>query len=163
MGEYLVAFLPVRDCLANRGYDPGRRDAKRHRRYAADIPLARANELVPVGDPRGPHLDQDLIAGQRARIGEVDRLDGTGQLLDPGGEHSQTSLSVIWPCRTGARQSTSDDFADASVVLAGVSVLSSRRSTRPARRWLPSANGPDRSYLRRDLDLQRRDRHPGEK
>ncbi len=88
MGENLVPFLPVPDCLANRGYDPGRRDAERHRRCAADIPLARANELVPVGDPRGPHLDQDLIAGQRARIGEVDRLDGGAELLDPGGEHS---------------------------------------------------------------------------
>src|SRR3954452_6763060 len=88
MGENFVAFLPLLDCLANRTYDPGRRDAKRHRRFAADVPLASANELVPVADPRRSHVDQDLILREWTGSREINRLDRAAQTVDAGYLHT---------------------------------------------------------------------------
>jgi hypothetical protein len=93
MGENLISRLPLLDRLTDRGYDAGSRNAKRHRRSATDVPLARAYELVPVGDPRGAHLDQDLVIGEGTRIGQVDGLDCAAQGLDTGRPHQTATKS----------------------------------------------------------------------
>src|SRR5205807_7798122 len=87
VGERLSTRLAVLDGMSDRPDRPGGLDAQRDWRGAADIPAARANELLPVADTRGPDFDHDLVARERARIWEVDRPDRTAELADTGGSH----------------------------------------------------------------------------
>jgi hypothetical protein len=87
VAEYLIARLPVLDGISNRRDDPGGLHAERHWRGAADLPLARPDELLPVADARGPDFDQDLVVREGARIWEVDPPDSTAELADTGGPH----------------------------------------------------------------------------
>jgi hypothetical protein len=57
VAEHLIPRLPVLDGNSDRLYGPGSFDAERHWRGAADVPLARPDELLPVADARGPDLD----------------------------------------------------------------------------------------------------------
>ena len=82
MAKHLIARLPVLDGISDRRDGPGGLDAERHRRGAADVPLARPDELLPVADARGPDFDQDLVVREGARIWEVDPPDSTAELAD---------------------------------------------------------------------------------
>ena len=74
-------------------------DAQRHRRLNADVPLAPADDVVPVGDTGGPDFDEDLVAGGRRRIGHVDQPDRAAHRLDAGYAHSRPTT-----CRSAARR-----------------------------------------------------------
>jgi hypothetical protein len=62
--------------------DAGGLDAQRHRNPRADVPAARADDLVPVPDPRRPDFHQDLIGGQRLRLVEVEHRDWAADFGD---------------------------------------------------------------------------------
>ena len=68
VAEHLITRLPVLDGISDRRDGPGGLDAERHWRGAADIPLARADELLPVADARGPDFDQGLVVREGPRI-----------------------------------------------------------------------------------------------
>jgi hypothetical protein len=89
VAKHLIARLPVLDGISDRRDGPGGLDAERHRRGAADVPLARSDELLPVAGARGPDFDQDLVVREGARIWEVDPPDSTAELADTGGPHQR--------------------------------------------------------------------------
>jgi hypothetical protein len=87
MGHHFVAESEPPDLIANcLDYASGL-DAERHWRLAADIPTAGSNDLVPVGNTRCLHRDQDLIAGKLTRRSELERVHAAPDLGDSSSTH----------------------------------------------------------------------------
>ena len=99
VGEHLVPRREAIDRVSDVRHDAGGLDAERHRRTDADVPVAPADDVVPVGDTGGPDFDQHFVAGGRRRVGHVDQLNRTTQRLDPGHAHGGPTT-----CRSGARR-----------------------------------------------------------
>src|SRR5262245_27708218 len=114
VAEHLIDWLPVLDGISDRRDGPSGLNAERHRRGAADVPLARSDELLPVADPRRPDFNQDLVVREGARIWEVDPPDSAAELADAGGPHQRGAVSAwanevntvwVYPrCRVATRK-----------------------------------------------------------
>src|SRR5262249_25498121 len=52
-----------------------------------DLPAADPDKLVPVADPGGGDLDQDLARGRRSRLVHIEDLDRLTECCDPGRTH----------------------------------------------------------------------------
>ena len=74
--------------MSDSNYRAGAFDSEGHRRLTAHIPSARANELVPVADPRRPDFNQDFVACKRTRVRELQGLNWTAKLSDPSSAQS---------------------------------------------------------------------------
>ena len=87
VSEHLVARCEACHVLADRVDNAGRLDTQRQRWSAADVPVARPDDLVPVADPCRPHREHDLIRGGRRRRGELEHPHLGAECLDAGGLH----------------------------------------------------------------------------
>ena len=75
--ECVVIRSPVRtSCTASpgRGDQADRFDTEGHRRPGPGVPVAGADELVPVAHAARVDLDQYLVRAQRARAGQLKQL-----------------------------------------------------------------------------------------
>src|SRR3954447_20566580 len=103
MREHLVAECETRHLLADRGDDTCRFDAKCQRWLSADVPIAHADDLVPVADPCGAYRDHQLVRRGRSRRRELEHAHVAAERIDPGGSHPTHrvgSLSHVAPTNT---------------------------------------------------------------
>jgi hypothetical protein len=61
---------------ATRDDRPGRLRPECHRSRAADLPVADPDKLIPVADPGGGDVEQDLVCGTRRQFVHLEDLDG---------------------------------------------------------------------------------------
>src|SRR5919202_2694828 len=87
MCEHLVAECETRYLLADRGDDARRFDAECQRWLSADVPVAYADDLVPVADPCRAHRDHQLVRRGRSRRREFEHAHVTAERVDAGGSH----------------------------------------------------------------------------
>src|ERR671936_2031410 len=87
MREHLVAECETHYVLADRGDDACRFDAECQRWLSADVPVAYANDLVPVADPCGAYRDHQLVRRGRSRRRELEHADVGAERIDAGGSH----------------------------------------------------------------------------
>jgi hypothetical protein len=99
VSEHLVARCQARHVLADRGDHTRRLDAQRQRRPAAHVPVADADELVPVGDPCRVHRDHDLVRRRRRRRCEFEHAQLAAERVDACGLHPshRHHLRASWP------------------------------------------------------------------
>jgi hypothetical protein len=83
----LVADRPAAHFGTGRDHDSGGLDAQRHWRAATNIPPSGAYDLVAVADTGGPDLHENLALPCRARVCDVEDLDGRTSSLDPRYAH----------------------------------------------------------------------------
>src|SRR5436190_21478846 len=57
------------------------------RSRATELPAADSDKLVPIADPGGDDVDQDLVSGRRRLLVHVENLDGLAKRPDPGDSH----------------------------------------------------------------------------
>ena len=107
MGEHLVARCEARHVLAGRVNDPGRFNPEGQRRPPADIPVADADELVPVADTGGAHRDHDLVRRGRRRRRELEHSYLAAERVDAGGLHASHGYHLR---RTAQSRTTSTVF-----------------------------------------------------
>jgi len=87
MCHQLVAVAHLGDTGAG-GYDrPGRLRPERHRSRTAELPAADPDKLVPVADPGGRDVEQDLVWGRRRQLVHLKDLDRLASCRDPGHSH----------------------------------------------------------------------------
>jgi hypothetical protein len=70
------------------GYGAGSLGPERQRRLAADCPSAGSDQVVPVGDPGRPDIDQYLVRGRSDRLGHVEQFHCQPEVPDPCGAHA---------------------------------------------------------------------------
>src|SRR4051812_4378262 len=87
MREHLVAECETRYLLADRGDYTCRFDAERQRWLSAHVPVAYADDLVPVADPCGAHRDHQLVRRGRSRCRELEHAHVGAERIDAGGSH----------------------------------------------------------------------------
>src|SRR3954469_12207892 len=87
MREHLVAERETCDVLADRGDDTCRFDTECQRWLSADVPLAHADELVPVADACGAHRDHELVRRGRSGRRELERVNLAAERVDAGGSY----------------------------------------------------------------------------
>src|ERR671936_1726736 len=87
MGEHLVAGCETRYVLAKSGDDTSRFDAECQRWLSAHVPVAHADDLVPVADPCGAHRDHELVRRGRSRRRELEHVNLAAERVDAGGLH----------------------------------------------------------------------------
>jgi hypothetical protein len=94
MGEDLVPDRPVLHTGTDRGDDSRRLDAERHRRCPSHIPIAHADEVVPVADTGALDLDQHLAVTERSRFRNLEQLKIAAELLDSGYTHGSRGVET---------------------------------------------------------------------
>src|SRR6266566_9422544 len=87
VGEHLVAACETRYLLADRGDDTCRFDAKCQPWLSADVPVAYADDLVPVADPCGAHQDHELVRRGRSRRRELEHAHVATERINADGSH----------------------------------------------------------------------------
>src|ERR671934_2619995 len=87
MREHLVAECETRYLLADRGDDTCRFDAECQGWLSADVPVADADDLVPVTDPGGAHRDHQLVRRGRSRRRELEHAHVAAERIDTDGSH----------------------------------------------------------------------------
>src|SRR5947207_206201 len=83
MREHLVAECETRYPLADRGDDTCRFDAECQRWLSADVPVAYADDLVPVAHPCGAYRDHQLVRRGRSRRRELEHVNLAAKRVEP--------------------------------------------------------------------------------
>jgi hypothetical protein len=86
MCHHLVALAQLGHAGAARRDRPGRLRPERHRSRAA-APAADPDKLIPVADPGGRDVEQDLACDRRRQLVHLEDLDGLAECRDPGNSH----------------------------------------------------------------------------
>jgi hypothetical protein len=87
MSEDLVTRCEARHVVARCDDDPCRLDAKRQRWSPADLPVADADDLVPVANPCRVHRDHDLVRRGSSRRRQLEHVHVAAERVDAGGLH----------------------------------------------------------------------------
>jgi hypothetical protein len=74
--------------------DAGGFDPKRHGRRRAHVPAASPDNVVPVGHPGCPYLDEDTVRLWARRVGQVQRPNGPSELRNPRASHEMKSAPL---------------------------------------------------------------------
>ena len=123
---------------ADPGDDPGGLHAKRHRRLPAQVPAAGAGDLVPVPHPAAGHCQQHLIGAQRARPGQLKKLNRSRVLAYPRCSHTAplgvaVTMIVARRCPTRAHRLPNVRAAAMPTVGAGTNPKVAVRDQTPPR------------------------------
>src|SRR5438270_1660385 len=112
MCHHLVAVAYLGHTGADGCDRPGCLRPERHRSRAADLPATDPDELVPVADPGGNDVDEDLACRRRRKLVHLEDLDGLAECCDPGRSHpvrrtllaSVMRRGTLWHLARGVRR-----------------------------------------------------------
>jgi hypothetical protein len=87
VSEHVVTRRNVHDLVADRFDDACRLDTERQRRLPADVPVADADDVVPVANARRANRDDDLVRLRCSRRWELEGANLAAECVDAGSLH----------------------------------------------------------------------------